>query len=271
MTSRFRNTLVIGAALAAGIACGHLLHASPREQRNGKENPPPLANEGRHTSFFRTTERPAEGSSATRAQTAIPFVVPRDAMSRIKLDLLDGTSLNHKECELLGLSESQIEEMDTVVSSAVTRWREREKATMKVVSSSSGNTLIHIPPADPAIAEKEWQDLKAGMLEIGGKDLEPLLRYRLTDGYSPTHQSNAMTGMLNVLTAGYGTLERMVSVRILNGHTTYEVLDILPDRRKGAAVDEAFFHEVKDSGSYGAFERFYDTVPEQLSHLLPSK
>lgn len=272
---RFQNPLIIGTALLSGIVGGRLLHASGQEEerKNPESTRSHPSSEKQDASALRQAARPPVDPAANRAHTAVPFVVPPDALHRIRLSLLEGTSLDRKECELLGLNESQIRELDLAVSSAVSRWREREKATMKIIASSDGDTLIHIPPADPALAEKEWQDLKASVLRIGGNELEPFLRYRLTDGYSPTFQSNAMTGMLNVLTAGYGTLERMVRIRPdRNGETTYEILDIFPDRRKEAAVDDAFFNQVKDSGSYQGLQHFQtEAVPEPLSHLLPAK
>lgn len=273
LTSRVRYPLVIGAALLSGIVCGRLLHPSVEEGEKGKEIHASRASESSDHASFTGNQRRSPADASTLPNTTVPFVVPAAAMSRIRVNLLDGTSLDRKECELLGLDEGQTQALDDAVSSSVSRWQEREKATMKVISSTGGNMLIHIPAADPAIAEKEWQELKAGMLEIGGKDLEPLLRFRLTDGYSPTFQSNAWTGMLNVLTAGYGTLERMVRITPSpDGETTYEIFDIFSDRRNGAAMDEAFFNQVKESGSYQGIQHFHSaTVPAQLSHLLPAK
>jgi hypothetical protein len=271
--SRFRYPLVIGAALLAGIVCGRLLHGSVEEKDHHKETRAHPSSGEKNASAFGTGGREARADARTQTASPVPFIVPAAAMSRIRLNLMEGTSLDRKECEILGLGESQIQALEDVVSPAVSRWKEREKATMKIIPSAGGNTIIHIPPADPAISEEEWQDLKASMLEIGGKDLDPLLRYRLTDGYSPTSQSNAWTGMLNVLTAGYGTLERMVRITpSQDGETTYEIIDIFPDRRKGAEVDETFFKQVKDSGSYEGTQHYHgDTVPAQLSHLLPAK
>ncbi|MEO6475934.1 hypothetical protein [Luteolibacter sp.] len=201
------------------------------------------------------------------------FIVPPAALRRIRVELMDGISLNPKECELLGLEEKQIQELKLVIDSAVLRWQEREKATMKILPSSGPHTLLHIPHADPIIAEKEWQDLKTSILRIAGPELEPLLRYRLTDGYSPSYKSNAGTGLLNVLTAGYGTLDRLVKISSsANGTTVYETIDFQPTRLKGAAVDEAFFNQLKDSGSHEGSQSINShKIPDSLLHLLPLK
>ncbi|GAA5121221.1 hypothetical protein GCM10023212_16060 [Luteolibacter yonseiensis] len=194
-------------------------------------------------------------------------------MQRIRVELMDGTALNPKECELLGLREPQIQELKSTIDSTVLRWRQRETATRKILANSGGEILLHIPHTDPATSEQEWQDLRNRVSEIAGPELSPLLHYRLTDGYSPSRQSNAGTGMLNVLTAGCGTLDRLVKISpSRDGHTVYQVIDFLSTRLNGAAPDEAFFNQLKDSGSHEGSRYFRSQeVPDSLSHLLPLK
>lgn len=271
---RFQSPLIIGAALLLGIAGGCLLPVSAlEEERMTPRKSHSHSSDEPDASTFKARQRPPAANATASPAPADNFVVPPEAMERIRLDLLDGTSLNRKECEILGLSESQIQKLKGVVDAAIARWQERERASMKIVPSSGGKTLIHIPPADPAVSEKEWQVLKASMLEIGGAELEPLLHYRLTDGNSPSRYTNAGTGMLNVLTAGYGTFDRLVRVTPSpDGSTVYDIIDVGRMRPKNATMDEAFFNELKDSGSHDGSKHFRsDKIPDQLNHLLPLK
>ncbi|HSP44022.1 MAG TPA: hypothetical protein VLO11_14205 [Luteolibacter sp.] len=141
---------------------------------------------------------------------------------------------------------------------------------MKTIPTGGPDTLIHIPVAGRDEAEKEYQDLHERILQISGDELGPLLQYRLTDGYSPSRYSNSGTGLLNVLTAGYGALDRFVRIRPLpDGSHAYEVMDFLPKHLEGIEVDEASFEKLASSGNYeGRKISNTTTEPEQVSHLL---
>lgn len=273
--SRFRNPLVIILAMVSGIVCGRFLHAMPdrtpgeKPHETARSHP---ASEQRVSPDFKARQRPPESKAIVPPDPEECFVVPPAALQRIRVNLMTGTSLDLKECELLGLEEKQIQELKLMVDSTVLRWQEREKATMEILPSSGPHTLLHIPHADPATAEKEWQDLKAGVLRIAGPELGPLLHFRLTDGNSPSRQSNFGTGLLNVLTAGYGSLDRLVKITPGDNYTNYEIVDFQSTRQQDAAVDEALFSRLRSSGSHDGSKDFSDTkIPDQLLHLIPLK
>jgi hypothetical protein len=187
---------------------------------------------------------PTKGGTTATVLEGVPpegFVVPEEAMRRIHVELMSGSSLNKNECRVLGLTERQIKEMDFMVNDAVKRWRAREMAAARQIPSGKGDVLWHIPAAPPEVAEQEWQSLTRKLIEIGGPELEPLLTYRLTKGYSPSHQSNAGTGMLNLLTAGFGTLDRFIKIPADGSHA--QVIDVFPHHVKDVPVDEAIFDQ----------------------------
>ena len=270
----FRKSLTVPsllalAALALGVWSGYSLRPTPMKPMNSKEHRS-LSTRPREREKDFATERGLSGRERAVLDPPGFLIVPPESFRKIRVTLLDGTSLNHEECRMLGLSRHQIQALDDLVRVSVTRWREREKAAMKTIPTGEPGTLIHIPVAGRDEAEKEYQDLQDRILQISGDELGPLLQYRLTDGYSPSRYSNAGTGLLNVLTAGYGALDRFVRIRPLpDGSNAYEVMDFLPKHLEGIEVDEASFEKLASSGNYeGRKISNTNTEPEQISHLL---
>lgn len=231
--------LLATTGLTLGILCGRAL-------RQGYS--PEKAEAGVAPAKIGARVREAGLATEKDATPAVPagvpvdgFVVPREVMRRIHVELMSGSSLNKNECRVLGLTETQIKEMGFMVDDAVKRWRDREMATARRIPSGKGDVLWHIPAAQPEVAEQEWQSLTKKLVEIGGPALEPLLTYRLTQGYSPSHQSNAGTGMLNLLTAGFGTLDRFIKIPADGSHA--QVIDVFPRHVKDVPVDESIFDQ----------------------------
>jgi len=256
-------------ALLLGIWSGRLLRATTAEQQNQQE---------RFNQRTRSVDR-ASGSiidpnrdnrKTTSYNSKKFFIVPPEAFRKIRVSLLEGTSLNHKECKVLGLNETQIRDLEQLVQETVTRWRERENATMKTIPLKGAGTLIHIPAADRETAEREFKNLHEKALQIGGEQLGPLVHHRLTDGHSPSRFSNWGTGMLNVLTAGYGTMDRFVWINPMpGGLTSYQVIDVLPDRIEKGEIDGEMFERLVDSENYMERKHIHTKENlEQLSHLL---
>lgn len=180
--------------------------------------------------------------------SATPLVVPPDVIHRIELQLMDGGELNRQECRLIGMGDSQIKSLATAVRDSVSRWQEREKAAVKVIPSSQPGLLLHIPAADPTVVEAEYDAVRERVREDAGPGLEGLVHMRLTDGYTPRSQSNIGTGMLNVLTGGFGSLERFIKVTpARDGSWVYEVTDVLPRNLDGVPVDESIFAKFGES------------------------
>jgi len=164
---------------------------------------------------------------------------------------MDGGELNRQECRLIGMGDSQIKSLAASVRDCVSRWREREKAAVKVIPSSQPGLLLHIPAADSQAVEAEYDAVMECVRQDAGPALEPLVHMRLTDGYTPRSQSNIGTGMLNVLTGGFGSLERFIKVTPSHdGSWIYEVTDVLPDRLNGVPVDESIFTRFGESLSF---------------------
>jgi len=182
---------------------------------------------------------------------AAPLVVPPDVIHRIELQLMDGAELNRQECRLIGMGDPQIKSLATAVRDCVGRWQEREKAAVKVIPSTQPGLLLHIPAADPKVVEGEYDAVRERVREDAGPGLERLVHKRLTDGYTPQSQSNIGTGMLNVLTGGFGSLERFIKVTPAHdGSWVYEVTDVLPRDLNGVAVDESIFAKFGESLSF---------------------
>jgi hypothetical protein len=194
--------------------------------------------------------REREGAKEVTETTAAPLVVPPDVIHRIEVQLMDGAELNRQECRLIGMGDSQIKSLSTAVRDCVSRWQEREKAAVKVIPSSQPGLLLHIPAADLKVVEAEYDEVREHVREDAGPGLERLVHMRLTDGYTPRSQSNIGTGMLNVLTGGFGSLERFIKVTPAHdGSWVYEVTDVLPYRLDGVPVDESIFAKFGESVS----------------------
>ena len=209
----------------------------------------------------------AEGKVAETL--AAPLVVPPDVIHRIEVQLMDGTELNRQECRLIGMEDSQIKSLSTAVRDCVSRWQEREKAVVKVIPSSQPGLLLHIPAADPKVVEEEYDAVRERVHEDAGPALEPLVHMRLTDGYTPRSQSNIGTGMLNVLTGGFGSLERFIKVTpARDGSWVYEVTDVLPRNLDGVAVDEGIFAKLGESLSFECRRTYFSgRDAAAISHL----
>ncbi|MGL4400461.1 MAG: hypothetical protein ACRCXD_11375 [Luteolibacter sp.] len=263
------SPLLAAVALLAGIWSGRSVRATSAEQ----QDQPPRFTQAIHSQVRKRESVTEFGRADEKTASVNPkefIVVPPEAFRKIRVALLDGTSLDHKECQVLGLSETQIQKLEQLVGETVNRWREREKATMKIIPSNGPGTLIHIPAADREVSELEFKDLHEKILNISGEELGPLLHYRLTDGHSPSQHSNSGTGMLNVLTAGYGTMDRFVSIKSMpDGSTSYQIIDVLPRRMDHVGIDEALFRKLLDSGNWEEHKRLNSNEnSEQLSHLL---
>lgn len=218
----------------------------------------------------------APGKVEPAAETATGSVscgtflrVPPAAMRRIEVTLMDGMELDKDECRLLGMTEAQIQRLSSVVEASLARLREREQATVRWLAPEGADKLMYIPPADPELAEQEWKDVTAAVREIGGQELGDLLHFRLTDGYSPSRFSNAGKGMLNVATAGFGTMHRFIKVSTLpDGSSSYEVTDLLPASLKGVPVDATVFGRIGKSVGFDE-RQTYNSVKDhrRISHL----
>jgi hypothetical protein len=192
--------------------------------------------------------RQREAAKEVAEIAAAPLVVPPDVIHRIEVQLMDGAELNRQECRLIGMGDSQIKSLATAVRDCVSRWQEREKAAVKVIPSSQPELLLHIPAADSQAVEAEYDALMQRVRQDAGPALEPLVHMRLTNGYTPRSQSNIGTGMLNVLTGGFGSLDRFVKVTpARDGSWIYEVTDVLPYRLDGVPVDESIFAKFGES------------------------
>lgn len=270
--SRILLIALASAGLGLGIYCGRLLRADSPTVLHASAPSSSVYPRAHDSGSIPTADE--EGGIAgeeAQAEPAVDFVVPPEAMGRIQVDLLGGSSLNKEECRLLGMTEPQIKELELVVDDAVKRWREREKAAAKRIPSASGDILWHIPAADPALAEQEWQSLTKKVVEIGGPGLEPILKYRLIDGYSPSHQSNAGTGMLNILTAGFGTLNRFIRIP-KDGREYPQIIDALPTRMGEVPVDESLFGKFGDTLNFEAQSYVNPKdAADYFSHLPPTK
>lgn len=193
------------------------------------------------------------------AGTAVsPLVVPPDVIHRIQVQLMDGAELNRQECRLIGMEDSQIQSLAAAVNDSVSRWREREKSAAKVIPSTQPGLLLHIPAADPKVVEAEYEAVMQRVREDAGPALEPLVHMRLTDGYTPRSQSNIGTGMLNVLTGGFGSLDRFIKVTpARDGGWIYEVTDVVPYRLDGVPTDESIFSKFGESLSIDSRRTYY--------------
>jgi hypothetical protein len=199
-----------------------------------------------------TEQRPEKNrdSSASQSQDGY-FTLPSKEFDRIEVKLIEGLSLNKKECEAIGLNEIQIRKLSFMIDDVASRWQEREKSHMKVISSTDEETLVHIPVSDPELARQEILEAKQKIGEIGGPGLEPLLKCRLIRGNNLLMRSNADTGLLNILTAGFGSLERFVRIKKDNdGGATYEIMDLLPERLKDVQMDHDLFEKFYSSGTF---------------------
>ncbi|MDB6076916.1 MAG: hypothetical protein JWO82_663, partial [Akkermansiaceae bacterium] len=157
---------------------------------------------------------------------------------------------------------------------SVKRWEEREKAAVKVISEKDGVMRMHIPPTDPKVAEREWEEVRAKVDEIAGPALREAFRRQLTDGYSPTFLSTLGMGKLNILTAGFGTMDRFIEAKKqADGQWCYQVYDVMPDRRKGAPIDAAQFEKFAGGNGYDQQQSLsLEKNAEQLAHLpLPKE
>ncbi|QJE98522.1 hypothetical protein [Luteolibacter luteus] len=229
---------LVAAGLGLGILCGRALRGEAMDEDMA------TGIAGKTSKRMRETGPSGRENAGKPVPEGVPsegFVVPPQAMRRIQVELLSGSSLNKNECRMLGMTEAQIKEVDLMVSDAVKRWREREMATAKRIPSQKGDVLWFIPAAGPAVAEQEWLGVTKKLVEIGGPDLEPLLTYRLTVGNSPSHRSNSGAGMLNLLTAGFGTLDRFIKIPADGSYP--QVIDVFPHRVKEVPVDESIFEQ----------------------------
>lgn len=258
--------MLAGAGLGLGILCGRSFQ---------EEKPAGEAGEMPAKTGKRMHEAMSSGNGAVTAPVpeGVPeegFVVPAEAMRRIHVQLMSGTALNKNECRVLGMTEAQIKELELMIDDAVKRWREREMAGARRIPSGKGEVLWHIPASDPALAEQEWQGFTKRLAEIGGPELEPILSYRLTDGYSPSRHSNAGTGMLNMLTAGFGTLERFIRIPADGSHA--QVIDVFPHHLRDAPIDESIFDQFgrKLNIDWRGFIP-PDEQADRFSHLPPAK
>lgn len=214
--------------------------------------------------------RQREGAAKEVAEAdAAPLVVPPDVIHRIEVQLMDGAELNRQECRLIGMGDSQIKSLATAVRDCVSRWREREKAAVKVIPSTQPGLLLHIPAADLQAVEAEYDAVMERVREDAGPGLDRLVHRRLTDGYTPRSQSNIGTGMLNVLTGGFGSLERFIKVTPAHDGTwVYEVTDVLPGHLKGVPVDESIFAKFGDSLGIDSRRTYLsDRDAAAISHL----
>lgn len=198
-----------------------------------------------------------------------PLVVPPDVIHRIQLQLMDGAELNRQECRLIGMEDSEIQSLATSVSESVSRWREREKSAVKAIPSTQPGLLLHIPAADPKTVEVGYDAIMHRVREDAGPALEPLVHMRLTDGYTPRSQSNIGTGMLNVLTGGFGSLDRFIKVTPApSGGWVYEVTDVVPYRLDGVPIDESIFGKFGESLSIDSRRTYYSGRDDAaISHL----
>jgi len=232
------------ATLFPGIWAGRALRgqdAFPGEPADRTSVAPEQAEDG-------APERYQESGKEAAGTAAGPLVVPPDVIHRIQIQLMDGAELNRQECRLIGMDDSQIKSLAGAVSDCVSRWREREKMAVKVIPSSQPGLLLHIPAADAKTVEAEYDALMQRVREDAGPALEPLVHMRLTDGYTPRSQSNIGTGMLNVLTGGFGSLDRFIRITPTgDGGWSYEVTDIVPYRLDGVAADESIFGKFGES------------------------
>ena len=268
---RLRDTLLWLAAMAPGLIFGRYLRqcfappqAPPLYSASVQQVVSPVHRDpakDKGSVILPEAEGPGGAESVLR--------VPPGAMLRIEVELMDGVTLNKNECRLLGLDEEQIRRLSQVVAESIERMRAREKAAVRVLPSDGPDQLMYIPPADPVVAEQEWQEMTAMVREIAGPELQDLLHYRLTDGYSPTRFSNAGTGMLNVLTAGFGTMHQFIRVTTLpDGSQSYKVTDLLPATLKAMPVDGSVFAKIGKSIGFDGV-RTYDSVKDfgRISHL----
>ncbi|HEY1122667.1 MAG TPA: hypothetical protein VGE67_13735 [Haloferula sp.] len=236
------------AAVFPGMLVGRALQghvsSSGREGELTRVAPEQIADEG-------AEHRRGEAIKDDAEPVASPLVVPPDVIHRIEVQLMDGAELNRQECRLIGMGDSQIKSLSNVVRECVSRWQEREKATVKVIPSSQPGLLLHIPAAAPQTVEAEYEAVMQRVREDAGPGLEPLVHMRLTDGYTPRSQSNIGTGMLNVMTGGFGCLERFIKVTpARDGSWVYEVTDVLPRDLNGVPVDESIFTKFGESLSF---------------------
>ena len=234
------------AAVFPGVLVGRALRghdASTANKAGGliRGAPEQIADDGPE----RRRRDPAKEVAET---AAAPLVVPPDVIHRIEVQLMDGGELNRQECRLIGMGDSQIKSLSTAVRDCVSRWQEREKAAVKVIPSSQPGLLLHFPAADSKVVEAEYDAVMERVREDAGPGLEPLVHMRLTKGYEPRSQSNIGTGMLNVLTGGFGSLDRFIKVtQAHDGSWVYEVTDVLPYRLDGVLVDESIFAKFGES------------------------
>ncbi|RYD84762.1 MAG: hypothetical protein EOP84_04615 [Verrucomicrobiaceae bacterium] len=234
------------AAVFPGVLVGRALrgHDATSPVDRIRDAPALATNDGRE-------HRQGEAAREVRETAAAPLVVPPDVIHRIEIQLMDGAELNRQECRLIGMGDSQIKSLAAAVRDYVSRWREREKAAVKVIPSTQPGLLLHIPAADSKVVEAEYDALMQRVREDAGPGLEPLVHMRLTDGYTPRSQSNRGTGMLNVMTGGFGSLERFIKVTpAYDGSWVYEVTDVLPRDLNGVPVDESIFAKFGESLSF---------------------
>lgn len=234
------------AAVFPGVLVGRALRGHDAFSPVNRIGDPPAqaTNDGRK-------HRPRETAKEVAETDVAPLVVPPDVIHRIELQLMDGAELNRQECRLIGMGDSQIKSLSTAVRECVSRWQEREKAAVEVIPSTQPGLLLHIPAADSQVVEAEYDAVMERVRQDAGPGLEPLVHMRLSDGYTPRSQSNRGTGMLNVMTGGFGSLERFIKVTPAHdGSWVYEVTDVLPDRLNGVPVDESIFAKFGESLSF---------------------
>lgn len=256
-------------AILLGIACGYLLPSTIGSL--SKENEPNTAATSSvlSASSLSPSLTPTPRSSSLAPDNADYFVIPPDAIRMIRVNLIDDLSLNKKECETLGLTESQIQEMSLLVDESISRWLKRESDTMQVIGSSEASTVIHIPSVDPEQAEQEWQVTSERIKEIVGSGLDLLFHKNLTDGNRPSLETNSHTPLLNRLTAGFGTLDRFIEVtRSSTGMLHYEILDVRAEKLSGISIDRETFGKLSSSGDYDVKTQLdYEAPAGRVAHL----
>ncbi|MGL4399550.1 MAG: hypothetical protein ACRCXD_06755, partial [Luteolibacter sp.] len=215
-----------------------------------------------HESFPRTSRAQGrrEAAPAIKTDSNGNLILPVSLVDRFQILVLSGLEANREDLRVMGMSDSQIHQVQQIVDQTLQRCFDREKSVVQDFTMSD-DELVRMIPGNPSAAATEKQRLVDAIQLMGGTETALL--------------EKELVGKLAGLTLDFGAMDSFFRVSRKEGSGNserllfFERLQLSPRPGESPPSPGTSFIGYTEKYEFSSTSRFVAKAPpDETAHLL---